>query len=133
MKALDSNVLVRFLTRDDAVQAAKVATLFRTAEGNGERFHVSLMALLESVWVLESLYGYKRAEILSAVEKMLALPILALESPDLIEAFLIASQGAKADLSDVLIGVAGKAKDCETTLTFDRKAARETNLFRMLS
>ena len=133
MKALDTNVLVRFLTDDDASQAAKVAELFRTAEGNGERFHVSLLVLLETIWVLESLYRYKREEILSAAEHMLALPLLAMESPELIESFLSVSQGSKADLSDVLIGVAGKAKDCETTLTFDRKAARETTLFRILS
>jgi predicted nucleic-acid-binding protein len=133
MKALDTNVLVRFLTGDDTTQTAKVAAMFRAAERNGERFHVGLLVLLEMIWVLESLYKYRRDEILAAVEKMLALPLLAMESPEIIESFLYASPGAKADLSDILIGVAGKAKDCETTLTFDKKAAKEASLFRILA
>jgi predicted nucleic-acid-binding protein len=132
MKALDTNVLVRFLTSDDEIQAGKVAVLFRAAEAQGERFHVSLLVLLELIWVLESLYKYKRDEILSAVGKMLALPLLSMESPDIIESFLNAAPGSKADLSDILIGVAGKAKDCETTLTFDKKAAKEAALFHVL-
>jgi predicted nucleic-acid-binding protein len=132
VKALDTNILVRFLTGDDPAQAGKVAALFRTAESRQERFHVSILVLLELVWVLESLYEYRRGEILSAVEKMLALPVLSMESPDLIEAFLGAAAAMKADLSDILIGAAGKVRDCETTLTFDKKAAKESGLFHIL-
>ena len=133
MKALDTNVLVRFLTGDDAAQAGKVVAMLRAAEDRQERFHVGILVLLELVWVLESLYNYRREEIASAVEKMLALPVLSLESPDIVESFLSLSAVTKADLSDILIGVAGKAKDCETTLTFDKKAAKETGLFRILA
>jgi predicted nucleic-acid-binding protein len=132
MKALDTNILVRFLTGDDPAQAGKVVALFRVAESRQERFHVSILVLLELVWVLESLYEYRRGEILSAVEKMLALPVLSMESPDLIEAFLGAAAAMKADLSDILIGAAGKVRDCETTLTFDKKAAKGSGLFHIL-
>ena len=133
MKALDTNVLVRFLTGDDHAQSTKVAVLFHGAESSGERFHVSSLVILELIWVLESLYKYRRDEILTAVGNMLALPVLSLEGPDVIEGFLGAAEGSKADLSDILIGFSSKAQDCETTLTFDKKAAKETALFRPLT
>lgn len=133
MKALDTSVLVRFLTGDDAVQAGKVVAVLRAAENRQERFHVSILVLLELVWVLESLYKYRREEVLSAVENTPALPVLSMESPDVVESFLDLSSVSKADLPDILIGVAGKAKDCETTLTFDKKAAKESGLFRILA
>jgi predicted nucleic-acid-binding protein len=133
MKALDTNVLVRFLTGDDPAQSGKVISLFRSAQASGERFHVCSLVLLELAWVLESLYKYRREEILSAFENMLALPVLSMESPEIIEAFLAAAAGSKADLSDLLIGVSSKARECEITLTFDKKAAKETALFQSLN
>lgn len=85
------------------------------------------------MWVLDAVYKYKREEILSAIEKMLALPVLSLESPDLLEAFLAAAQGSRTDLPDLLIGAAAKANDCEITLSFDKRAAKKGSLFRILS
>lgn len=132
MKALDTNVLVRFLTMDDQAQSRKVISLFRAAESDAERLHVSTLVLLELIWVLESLYRYSREEILSAFEKMLALQVLSIESPDLIESFIAVAPGSKADLSDLLIGAASRIRECETTLTFDRKAAKVSTLFQLL-
>jgi len=47
MKALDTNILVRFLTNDDAVQAKKVYQLFKNAEAKREHFFVPLLVVLE--------------------------------------------------------------------------------------
>lgn len=132
MKALDTNVLVRFLTMDDPAQSKKVIHLFRHAESNGERFHVSSLVLLELIWVLESLYRYERDDILAVFEKMLALQVLSIESPDLIESLLAAATGSKAELSDLLIGAAAHVRECDSTLTFDRKAAKASTLFQLL-
>ncbi len=132
MKALDTDILVRFLTEDDADQAHQVKTLFHSAQEKGERFHVGQVVLLELLWVLESLYEYPRKEILMAVEKMLALPLLDFENPDTVEDLLSIATRSNCDLSDLLIGISARAHRCEYTLTFDRKASREKTLFQLL-
>ena len=68
MRAVDTNVLVRLLARDDARQ---VAAAERSAEGG---VWVSTLALAESVWVLAAVYDRGPAEIASAVETLLNPP-----------------------------------------------------------
>ncbi len=47
MKALDTNVLARFLMNDDELQAQQVYQVFKAAEARHERFYVSLLVVLE--------------------------------------------------------------------------------------
>ena len=54
MKALDTNILVRFVTKDDKAQADKVLSLFKEAENRGEEFWIPLVVVLEMIWVLEA-------------------------------------------------------------------------------
>jgi predicted nucleic-acid-binding protein len=54
VKALDTNVLVRYLTADDESMVSRVQKLFDAAEESGEFFLVSLLVLLETLWVLRS-------------------------------------------------------------------------------
>ena len=60
MKALDTKILVRFLTKDDGAQAESVYRLFKTAEKNKEVFFVPVLVALELLWVLGSAYGISR-------------------------------------------------------------------------
>jgi predicted nucleic-acid-binding protein len=64
MKALDTNVLVRFLVRDDEQQAKAVYRKFKQAEAKKEVFFIPVLVVLETVWVLESVYEITRQEIL---------------------------------------------------------------------
>ena len=52
MKALDTNVLVRFLVKDDEQQAKTVYRLFKQAESKAEAFFIPILVVLETVWVL---------------------------------------------------------------------------------
>ena len=56
MIALDTNVLVRFLVKDDEQQAELVRVLFMEAEQRKEPLLVPLLVVLELIWVLESVY-----------------------------------------------------------------------------
>ena len=78
MGALGNNILVRFLTNDDATQAERVYRLFRQAEANREVFFV--LVVLELFWVLESAYGIARQEILDAVDALMQVPVLTFDS-----------------------------------------------------
>jgi len=68
MIAVDTNVLVRLLTGDDSRQEAAARSLFTR-----EPIWIAKTVLLETGWVLRSLYGLEEAEILAAFTKLLGL------------------------------------------------------------
>jgi predicted nucleic-acid-binding protein len=131
MKALDTNVLVRFLINDDKFQAARVRSIFEQAEQEGQVFFVAVPVVLELLWVLAAVYERPREAILNAVEQLTMLPILRFEDSDRLRRFVVQGRAANADLADILIGLSGAALGCDATLTFDQKAARSP-LFELL-
>lgn len=124
MKALDTNVLVRFLMNDDEQQAQQVYRLFKAVEAGRERFYVSLLVVLELLWVLESSFKLSRTEVLAALEDLTLLPVLEFESPTTLQSFMIEAATLNADLSDLLIAHQAKHQGCAEVYTFDRKALR---------
>lgn len=113
MRAIDTNVLVRYLTGDEPGQAARA----RDAIDAGNVF-VSTSVLLESEWVLRSVYGFAGSEVAAALRAFSGLPGVAVENPALlIEALDLAEKGM--DFADALH--LGAAAGCETMLTFDRR------------
>ena len=124
MKALDTNILVRFLVRDDERQSEAVYRLFRRAESEKTVFLVPLLVVLETIWVLGAVYQISRADILDAINDILYLPILKFEAHPALKRFLIEAQGKNADLADVLISCSAKLAGCEMVLSFDKKSAK---------
>jgi predicted nucleic-acid-binding protein len=131
MRALDTNILVRFLVNDDAVQGEKVRILFDKAETAGEAFYVATPVVLELLYVLDSVYGFARADILQALAALLLMPVLVFGNPDLLSQLVQRGRNEKTDLQELLVARSGEAAGCTTTLTFDRKAAR-SSLFELL-
>ncbi|MBL4653730.1 MAG: type II toxin-antitoxin system VapC family toxin [Flavobacteriales bacterium] len=123
MKALDTNILVRFLTNDDEKQAKKVYALFKQAEQSKETLFVPQLVVLELIWVLESAYQVSRKHIIDVIGGLLLMSILQFENQHAIQQWCQAAQKNKADLSDLLIAYTAKANQCSTVLTFDKKAA----------
>lgn len=124
MKALDTNVLVRFLVKDDEPQAKKVYTLFKQAETDKNYFYVPLLVVLETIWVLDSVYEIPRKEILDSINEILLMPILKFEAQPTIQRFIFSARENKIDLSDILIACAAKISGCEKILTFDKRASK---------
>ena len=131
MKALDTNVLVRYLVQDDPDQGNKAANFIQAAETGGEQLLIGSIVLCETVWVLESAYGYKNQEIAEALEKLLQTNAFLFESKDIIRAALEEYRTSKVDFADCLIGRIHRALGCETTVTFDL-ALRKLQTFRLL-
>lgn len=131
MKAIDTNVLVRFLVGDDENQAKKVYDLFKGAEQTGERFFVPLLVVLELLWVLESVYDVPRREILESLNELTFMSVLRFESQDVIHRFIDAAYGNLFDLSDLLIAHSSKDSGCDKVLTFDKRASSH-ELFEMI-
>ncbi len=112
MRAIDTNVVVRYLTGDDPEQAARARNVIET--GN---VFVSTTVLLECEWVLRSVYGLAAEDAAAALRAFSGLPGVTVESPNLlVEALDRAAKGM--DFADALH--LGAAAHCEAMLTFDR-------------
>ena len=131
MKALDTNVLIRFLVNDDKAQGRKVKKLFEETEEVAGRFLITTPVVLEILWVLSAVYDFTREEILQALELLTQLPILEFEDYSSMQQLIRLGHATRADLPDLLIGLAGKSRGCETTLTFE-KGLLPTGLFEQL-
>jgi predicted nucleic-acid-binding protein len=131
MKALDTNVLIRFLVSDDEKQARAVYESFKKAEAEKDVFFVPLLVVLESVWVLETVYEINRSDLLDAVNELLLMPILQFEAQTAIRKFLSSAYESNIDLPDLLIAHTAEAAGCSSVLTFDRKASKH-ELFELI-
>jgi len=132
MKGLDTNILIRFLVKDDLKQAEKVFTLFKQAESKRQNFFVSNFTVIETVWVLSKLYECKNKDISNAFNVLLSIPIINFESENLLKKFIIIAEKTTLDLADLLIGLSGSYNNCKETITFDKKAAK-SDLFSLLN
>ena len=131
MKALNTNALVRFLVRDDEKQAQIVRGLLLDIEKKNDLLFVPLAVTLETIWVLSSAYDYSKEQIVQALENLLMLSVLDFEERERIGELCRIAPKNNADLADLLIGLSSRDKGCETTLTFDKKAAR-SDLFTLI-
>ena len=124
MNALDTNVLIRFLVKDDIRQSQIVYKLFKQAESDKDGFWVSLLVVLETIWVLESVYSIPRLEIVNSLNELLLMPVLKFESQTVIQKFIHSARKNTIDLSDILIASAAAASGCDSVFTFDKKASK---------
>jgi len=124
MKALDTNVLVRFLVKDDEPQAKAVYRIFKQTESKTEVLFVPTLVVLETVWVLDSVYEATRQEILDSIDELLLMPILEFEAQSAIRSFISSARENKTDLSDLLIAHCAKYSGCDSVITFDKRASR---------
>lgn len=96
MTAVDTNVVVRLLTADDPKQAAAAKAVFRT-----QPIWIAKTVMLETGWVLRSLYGYDESAIRDAFIKLLGLKNVHVEDePSVAAALAMTAQGM--DLADAL-------------------------------
>jgi len=114
---VDTNVVLRYLLRDEPAQAARAA---RELERD-ERFLIGSVVLCELVWVLEAGYGFTRAEIGVTLEKILATAQFEIEGKDLALAALEDFRRSTADFSDCLVGRRNRAAGAGETVTFDKE------------
>jgi len=80
MRAVDTNVLVRLITRDDVTQTASAESFVTRGAW------VSNLVLVETTWVLDSVYGLGHAQIAKAVEMLLSHRDLVLQDADVVQA-----------------------------------------------
>lgn len=114
MQAIDTNVVIRYLTGDDPDQAARARAVVDT-----EHVFVCTTVLLEAAWVLRSVYGLAGEEVAAALRAFSGLPSVAVEDPALLAVALDRAEMGM-DFADALH--LGAAAHCETMFTFDRRS-----------
>ncbi len=125
MIAVDTNVLVRLLVKDDAAQTQKVVDLFKNLDADGERAHVSEVVICEIVWVLRSCYGFNREQIMRTVQQVVAARQLVFDSPDRLVRALNAFEVGRGDVADYVIREDAKGVGCDSVVTFDKALQNE--------
>lgn len=121
MIALDTNVLVRFLTQDDPVQAAAAKHIVESAQNRGERLFVPLIVLCELGWVLSYSYELSKADFLAALDGLLISNVFEIERIPQVNSAIAKYRSGRAGFADYLIGEVAAAAGCIETVTFDRK------------
>ncbi|MDD5385072.1 MAG: type II toxin-antitoxin system VapC family toxin [Gallionella sp.] len=124
MLGIDTNVLVRFLVRDDEIQFEKARKLIRREVAAGHRVFVNQLVLMETEWVLRSRYVVPKNQITEAISGLLNSTDIQFEDEPSIEEALFIWKESDADFADCLIGAKNRRMGCRATATFDRKASR---------
>lgn len=119
MLAIDTNLIVRYLTGDHPRQSAQARDLI-----DSEDVFVATTVLLEAEWVLRSVYGYAASPLAQALRAFAGLPHVTVEDPSLAaQALDWMEQGL--DFADALH--LAKATGCDAFVSFDRRFARAAN------
>jgi predicted nucleic-acid-binding protein len=116
MLAIDTNVLVRYLTADHPKQSRKAKALV-----DGQDVFVTATVLLETEWVLRSVYGHKPLDVANALEALAGLPRVTLEDAMATSVALCWTRRGM-DFADALH--LAKARGCEAFVSFDRRLAK---------
>jgi predicted nucleic-acid-binding protein len=116
MLAIDTNLVVRYLTGDHPQQSAKARAVI-----DGEEVFVSTTVMLETEWVLRSAYGFDAKHVCKALRGFGGLPNVVLEDPELV-AFALDRMNDGMDFADSLH--LGRAASCDAFLTFDQRFIR---------
>jgi predicted nucleic-acid-binding protein len=124
MIGLDTNILVRYLTQDDPVQSAKASEILERRLTEKNPGFVSIVAIVETVWVLDRAYFLTAQEIATAIERLLQVEVLAIENEQEVFTAMVALKRGCGSFADALIAELGARVGCTRTLTFDRKATR---------
>jgi predicted nucleic-acid-binding protein len=129
MIGLDTNVLLRYLVQDDAVQSPRATEIITRRLTEEEPGFVCLVTILEMVWVLKSLYKRSPQQIADDIEMVLAADSLEVQNEQEVYQAVIALRNGAGAFEDALIGSLGISRGCSATLTFDEKAARKLHGF----
>jgi predicted nucleic-acid-binding protein len=127
MIGIDTNFLIRLTMQDDPVQCAKVDS-FLAGLSRQETGFISLVTLIETVWMLEARYHVPKLDVIRFVQELLDAPELKLEREVAVSEALQRFKAPKADFADCLIERVSHHAGCSHTATFDIAASKATGM-----
>lgn len=124
MLGIDTNVLVRFLVRDDLAQFEKARNLIHQEVSAGNRVVINQLVLLETEWVLRSRYSLTKQQMMETISALLDALDVQFEDEPAVEEALYVWRDTRADFADCLISARNRRLGCRATASFDAKAAK---------
>lgn len=124
MIAVDTNILVRYITNDNKEQALLATTLLDRYIGKEKSIFINNIVLCELVWVLVRGYKYQKEDIIKTLKLLLSSVEFEFENHELAFLAVIEYEKAEADFSDILIGLLNHYRNCRATYSFDQKALK---------
>lgn len=122
MIGIDTNILVRYLTRDDEQQWQQAANVIQ----QNQTCFITNIVLCELVWVLRGAnYSFRKDEIINVLEAMLHSVSFEFESRSTVDQALQRYKQGRADFSDYLIGAVSRQAGCTKIVSFDGKLKGE--------
>lgn len=125
--ALDTNVLIRYITQDDRRQSAAASRFIEQELSPTRPGIVSLVTLLETVWVLEGRYGVERDPLCDLLDDLLATASLEVDEAPAVRQAITLYREPGVDFHDALIATLAAARGAQT-VTFDAKASRRLGM-----
>lgn len=116
---LDTNVLIRFLTHDAPKQSKKADALFRQAAEGKCLLILDKIVLVETVWVLETIYDHPRDKIAESLAKLITKPGIRCEEAQTMIDSLYRYKQTKLDIVDCFLA-AQAAAEGDAVATFDK-------------
>jgi len=131
MIGLDTNVLLRYLAQDDPAHSRRATEIVERRLTVQEPGFVSLVSILEVVWVLKSLFKRSRQQIADDIEMLLAADTLEVQNEQEVYTAVVSLRNGIGTFEDALIGALGVWRGCSATLTFDEDAAKRLHGFQL--
>lgn len=122
MIALDTNVVIRYLTQDDKKQSSIANKVFEKTLSKENQGFLSLVVLTEISWVLEACYNVDKTQLIDIIESLNSSQSLIIEQASVVRIATSLFAKGNADFSDALIVAIATDAGCEKTITFDKKA-----------
>lgn len=123
MIGIDSNILLRLLTGDDAAQAEAVRRLISPFDTVPDSILINDIVLAETFWTLARGYRYDRAAQATALHHLLATYTFRFEDRDVLLRAVRLFEASAAGFADCLIVAHNQAAGCDYTASFDRAMA----------
>ena len=128
MIGLDTNVLVRYIMQDDAKQSPKATEIIEALDGVENSGYVTLVSIVELVWVLGTSYELTRAQVAQVLDSLIRAKQLKIESADQMIRALRVFKIGMSDFADCLIERSANSAGCEKTITFDINASKHAGM-----
>lgn len=127
MTGLDTNILLRFLLKDDPTQTSQARALLQSFSPQSPGW-VGIATILEVAWVLSKSKALNRDSVAKTITRLLSLDTVIVERADAVAWALQNFRSTKADFADCLIAASARAAGCSKTVTVDRIAARDAGM-----
>ena len=127
MIGLDTNVLVRYIMQDDVQQSPKATQIIEALDGIGSGY-ITLVSIVELVWVLSASYELTRAQLAQALDGIMRTKQFKIESADQVIRAVRVFKAGKSDFADSLIERSADSAGCERTVTFDVNASKHAGM-----